>query len=187
MGEEAEQELLRRVAEGDQEAFCRIFERWQKPLFGFAYRLVGSASAAEDITQECFLALLKSAGRFDHRRARLITYAYAIVRNLACKYFRQCEPGLDEEEVQALVVRETAADRVLRDELSAVVAQAIASLPSGQRETLVLFEYEDLTVEEIASVLRIDPGAVKVRLHRARSKLKSLLAGYVGAREGSCR
>jgi len=176
--ESEEHEILRRAAGGDQTAFGLIFARYQRLVFSFAYRLVGSSAIAEEISQECFLALLQAAPRFDPARGRLATFAYATVRNLARNHLRRQNPGL--EEADEPVVWDTGADELLRKELREVVQRAIAALPLAQREAIVLFEYEELSLAEIAEVLNIDANAVKARLHRARANLKTMLAGYAG-------
>src|SRR5438132_125141 len=77
-----EQDLVRRAASGDEDAFRRLFDSHHAALFRFAYRLTSAVDAAEDITQECFLRLIGQA-RFDSARGSLRQYLYGTVRNLA--------------------------------------------------------------------------------------------------------
>jgi RNA polymerase sigma-70 factor (ECF subfamily) len=143
--------------------------------------LLGSVEAAEDVAHDCFLSLIKEPGRFDSTRASLRTYLYAAARNQAAKRYQSFgrETAIDE-----LADEPRSADRqgpmalVLDDELAGEVAQAIASLPPLQREALVLFEYEDLSLAEIAAVVGADSGTVKGRLFRAREKLRARLDRY---------
>ena len=182
MAEQATDErLLEQAANGDTEAFQILYERYRDPIFRFAYRLLGSAEAAEDVAHDCFLGLIKEPGRFDSSRASLRTYLYAAARNQAAKRYQTFgrETGIDE-----LADEPSSADRhgpmalVLGEELAGEIEQAIASLSPLQREALVLFEYEDLSLAEIAVVVGADSGTVKGRLFRAREKLRARLDRY---------
>ena len=83
----AEHDLLRQARRGEEPAFVALYNRHRSAVFQFAWRLTGSQSAAEDITQECFLAVVCGAA-FDSARASFRTYLFGIARNLAMRYFR---------------------------------------------------------------------------------------------------
>jgi RNA polymerase sigma-70 factor, ECF subfamily len=176
-----DERLLEQAANGDGTAFQVLYERYRDAIFRFAYRLVGSVESAEDVTHDCFLSLIKEPGRFDPARASLRTYLYAAARNLAVKqfnYFSRAEAidGLAEE--PSVSNNDHPMRRVLDSELSVQVENAIAGLPPLQREALVLFEYEDLSLAEVAAVVGTDVGTVKSRLFRARETLRLRLARY---------
>jgi RNA polymerase sigma-70 factor, ECF subfamily len=176
-----DEQLLKQAANGDTAAFQILYERYRDPIFRFAYRLLGSVAAAEDVAHDCFLSLIKEPGRFDAAKASLRTYLYAAARNLAAKRYNSFAretnlEGLNEEPLAA--DRHEPIRRVLDDELAGEVERAIASLPPLQREALVLFEYEDLSLAEIAEVVGVDSGAVKARLFRARETLRVRLDRY---------
>ncbi|HJT68242.1 MAG TPA: RNA polymerase sigma factor [Pyrinomonadaceae bacterium] len=174
--------LLKRAGEGDQAAFLELYERHRQPIFRFAYRLLGEVDIAEDVTHDCFLSLIRKPENFRPERASLRTYLFAAARNLALKYFRNSgrETGLDEmtEEPQ-LSPRHEPLRKLLDEELAAEVRRAVFSLPPLQREALVLFEYEGLSLNDIAEITGADVSAVKGRLYRARERLKSVLRPYV--------
>jgi RNA polymerase sigma factor (sigma-70 family) len=114
----------------------------------------------------------------------LRTYLFAASRNLAMKQFRNTgrEESLDQlTEEPRLSSKQEPLRLVLDEELANTVRNAIMSLPPLQREALVLFEYEDLSLSEIADITQSDVGAVKGRLHRARQGLKTLLRSYLNA------
>lgn len=144
------------------------FDRHHRAVFDFAYRLTGRADVAEDVTQECFLAFVRAPERFDAARGSVRTYLFAIAWNLALKRYR--DHGSEEPLPEELAAREA------RSGID--VATAIAELPPLQRESLVLFQYEGCTLEEIATVAGVDVGTVKARLHRARERLRRRLAPY---------
>jgi RNA polymerase sigma-70 factor (ECF subfamily) len=174
--------LLQRAGQGDQAAFLELYQRHRLPVFRFAYRLLGSVESAEDITHDCFLSLIRKPGNFDGKRASLRTYLFAAARNLAMKEFRRSgrEGALDELTESAEVSpRHEPLRRVLVDELVKHVREAVLALPPLQREALVLFEYEDLSLNEIANLTQSDVGAVKARIHRAREGLKRSLRPYL--------
>ena len=81
--------LLARACQGEEAAFLALYERYRDPIYRFAYRLLGSAALAEDITHDCFLSLHRWPEAIDPTRAALRTYLYAAVRNLALKQFRR--------------------------------------------------------------------------------------------------
>ena len=174
--------LLQRAGEGDQAAFREVYERHRLPVFRFAYRLLGSIEAAEDVTHDCFLSLIRRSDSFDPERASLRTYLFAAARNLAMKHFRRLgrEGSLDElAEAQVASSRQEPLRRVLREEMENQVRDAVLALPPLQREAVVLFEYEDLSLSEIAAITQSDVGAVKARLHRAREGLRRMLRPYL--------
>ncbi|MEK6334432.1 MAG: RNA polymerase sigma factor [Acidobacteriota bacterium] len=176
-----DERLLEQAANGDGAAFQILYERYRDGIFRFAYRLLGSVESAEDVAHDCFLSLITEPGRFDSTRASLRTYLYAAARNQAAKRYNSFARETD---IEALDEEPRVADRhepirrVLEDELAGEVEKAIASLPPLQREALVLFEYEDLSLSEIAAVVGADSGAVKARLFRARERLRVRLDRY---------
>ncbi|MBK9169018.1 MAG: RNA polymerase sigma factor [Bryobacterales bacterium] len=141
-------------------------------VYRFAWRMTGSGPAAEDIAQETFLALLLNPDRFDPDRAPLRAFLLAVARNLARKQWRgerRWSP-LEEETYVALPLDPSSG------ETSRLVAEAVQSLPPLQREVLVLAEYEDMPLDEIAHAVDAELGTVKARLHRARQNLRRMLA-----------
>ena len=174
--------LLQKSVEGDQAAFLELYDRYRQPIFRFAYRLLGSVEIAEDVTHDCFLSLIRKPDNFRPERASLKTYLYAAARNLALKHFRNQgrETGMDEvaEEPQESP-RRGPLRRLLDEELVTQVRDAVLNLPPMQREALVLFEYEGLSLSEVAEIAGTDVGAIKARLYRAREGLRRFLRPYI--------
>jgi RNA polymerase sigma-70 factor (ECF subfamily) len=176
-----DEKLLANAADGDTSAFQILYQRYRDPIFRFAYRMLGSVEAAEDVAHECFLSLIRHPGRFDSTRASFRTYLYAAARNQVAKQYLSLgrETNLDDLSQEPIAAdRNQPVARVLDDELAAEVARAIASLPPLQREALVLFEYEDLSLAEVGDIVGVDANTVKARLFRAREKLRSKLERY---------
>jgi RNA polymerase sigma-70 factor (ECF subfamily) len=152
----------------------QAFDDHHQSVYRFVYRLTRRADLAEDITQDCFLALLRHPQRWDATRGDMRTYLFSIARNLAFKRFRDDHAEVQAAEDEAIAI----VDQRMDQELSVLVAQMVGQLPGLQREALILFEYEGFQLQEIARIAGTDVGVVKSRLHRARGSLKRLLAPY---------
>lgn len=166
--------LLRDAQRGAEGAFLRLFDEHHLPLFRFAWRLSGSMADAEDIVQECFLALLRPDCGFDPGRTAIRTYLFGAVRNQWLKGLRRREQGGIPEATDG----RTPEAEALRGEMADAVAGAIAELPDTQREVLLLAHYEQLPLAEIAEITQLEVTAVKSRLQRARATLRETLAAY---------
>lgn len=148
------------------------FEQHKDAVYRFAWRMSGSASAAEDITQDAFVGLLRHPDRFSPARGTLRAFLLGIARNLALKRWRaehRHEP-LDDDAMAAAPVD------LDRGPIGDVVGRAVQSLVPLQREVVILVEYEGLTLAEVALAVDADLGTVKSRLHRARENLRRTLA-----------
>lgn len=163
----------------------RAFDDHHKAVYRFVYRLLGRADLAEDVTQDCFLSILRDPQRWDAARGDIKTYLFSIARNLAFKCYRDDHLEMQVDEDWAASVPDSQPDQ----EISVVVAQVISRLPDLQREALILFEYEGFQLAEIAEIVQADIGVVKSRLHRARERLKRALGPYksVGGYENVCQ
>ncbi len=176
-------ELLEATSDGDEEAFLEIYRRHRDRVHRFAYRMTGSPEVARDVTQSCFASLLENPRRYDGHRASLGTYLCTAARNQSLRHASRAwressgggsadlKPGRGAGPLEAMLEEEKA--RVVRD--------ALAALAPLHREVLILAEYEELDLATIAEVVGAGVGAVKVRLHRARQKLRSALEGYMGS------
>ena len=152
--------------------FRDAFHGHKDVVHRFAYRMTGSASAAEDVVQDCFLILWRKPAAYDPRRGAMRAFLLGIARNLILKRWRDERPhkALEDDAFvfQPLNVRE--------DGRVEAVEKAILMLPPLQREAVVLAEYEEMSLEEIAHATAADLAAVKSRLHRARQNLRRMLA-----------
>jgi RNA polymerase sigma-70 factor (ECF subfamily) len=167
--------LLERARNRDETAFQTLYERLRDPLHRFAYRLTGSSVVAEDLVHDGFFGLFR--GGYDADRGTVRTYLFAAVRNLVRKHFRDSgREDLTDEFGDASVESGGPLRALLANEIAEEVRGAIAALPPLQREVLVLFEYEELPLDEIARIVEADLAAVKSRLHRARQRLRKSLA-----------
>jgi RNA polymerase sigma-70 factor (ECF subfamily) len=174
--------LLEKAGAGDPAAFLQLYERHRNAVFRFIYRLSGTVEMAEDITHDCFLSLIKKPENFTPGRASMRTYLFSAARNLWFKQLRKLgrESAMDDfDENQFIAESKEPLRSLLDDELALKVKEAVSGLPPLQREALVLFEYEGLSLGEIASIVGADVGAVKSRLHRGRERLRNALQPYL--------
>jgi RNA polymerase sigma-70 factor (ECF subfamily) len=180
--------LMRLVARGDTSAFEQVIERHQALVAGTAARMLGSNSDVEDIAQQVFIRVWKSARRYVPR-AKFTTWLLKITRNLVFNELRRAkrraqvplQPDPGAEEIPLKDETNPAPDAsLLEDELQRAIEEAIMQLPESQRMALVLRRYEQLSYEEIAEVLDLSVPAVKSVLFRARTELRSRLNKYLG-------
>ena len=185
---------MMRVRNGDRTAFADLVECHQQRVVGTVARMLGAdAAEAEDIGQQVFLRVWKSAARYEPT-AKFTTWLYTITRNLVFNELRRRKhrpvssfdaeppdnaPGGDGtarfEDFQSPSPDAT----LLQAELQQAITDAIAHLPEAQRMAIVLRRYEDLSYEEIGKVLHLTVPAVKSLLFRARALLRERLARYL--------
>jgi RNA polymerase sigma-70 factor (ECF subfamily) len=149
-----------------------VFRENKDTVYRFAWRMTGSPAAAEDVAQEVFLTLLRHPNRFDSTRGPVRPFLLGVARNLALKRWRS-ESRWSELEEEQFVAEPLSIES---GEVADIVGKAVHSLPPLQREVLVLAEYEEMSLEEIARVVQSQVGTIKSRLHRARENLKRMLA-----------
>ena len=181
--------LMGMVSAGDMRAFEELVERHQRAVIGTVAKMLGNASESEDIAQQVFVRVWKSAGRYE-AQAKFTTWLFTITRNLVFNEVRrrQRKPtvSVDErEETTHRTVEDLQAispdDEMLHTELEEAIDRAIQSLPEKQRMAVVLRRYEEMPYEEIAVVLEMSIPAVKSLLFRARTQLKEALQRYLEA------
>jgi RNA polymerase sigma-70 factor, ECF subfamily len=167
-------ELLARCKRGDGPAFEELVRATHRRVYSLAYRLVGDRSDAEDVAQEAYLRMFRGLAGF-REEAAFETWMHRIVANCAMTHLRKkgrFGDLLRDEDGPDLPTPDRAQEIAIeRDELT----RGLAMLPQGQRTVLLLKDVYDLSVREIAQELGIEEGAVKVRLHRARKRLKEIL------------
>ena len=180
--------LMRLVGQGDTGAFEELVDKHQALVAGTVARMLGSNSDVEDIAQQVFIRVWKSARRYVPR-AKFTTWLLKITRNLVFNELRrsrrrphvplQSEPGAEDPPLKDETNLAPDAS-LLESELQRTVEEAILQLPESQRMALVLRRYEQLSYEQIAEVLDLSVPAVKSVLFRARTELRSRLSKYLG-------
>ncbi|GHE12967.1 sigma-70 family RNA polymerase sigma factor [Klenkia taihuensis] len=192
----ADVELVRRLRAGDRGAVDDFYERFRRPAFALARRVVADDVLAEDVLQDVFLAVWKDPGAFDTARGSVASWLLAMVHHKAVDAVRREEShrrrqtrAEDDlrmsEPIASRDVEDEAADRVVSER----VRSALQSLPAPQREALTLAYYGGYTQREVAALTGTPLGTVKTRMLAGMRRLKDTLGGAVGslAVEGGAR
>jgi RNA polymerase sigma-70 factor (ECF subfamily) len=188
--EPTDYELLRRAATGERQAFELVYRRYQQVVYRFARAMTGCADAAEDVTQEVFIALIKELPRYDPARAGFTTYLYGIARNLSRDRWRQTQRRLALEAIgfERCGTTHDPSDLIERAQVTTQVRRALRGLPVRYREVIILCDLHGLAYAEAALVVRSSVSGVRARLHRARHLLRRKLSRLLEpahARQGS--
>jgi RNA polymerase sigma-70 factor (ECF subfamily) len=178
-----DEELVARSVAGDHDSFNQLIRRWERPIYALAFRVLGREDDARDVCQEAFLRAFRALPGFKGE-AKFSSWLYRITLNLCRDWLRrkkrtpvvQAPEGVDLVELAAAQgPAESIEDLVARKQLSAAVAEAMASLPDEQRTAIVLKEFHGLTFQEIADLQQIPLSTVKTRLYQGLSVLRRTL------------
>jgi RNA polymerase sigma-70 factor, ECF subfamily len=180
-------ELLDAARRGEPGAFEELVEMTHRRVYTLAHRLVGDRHEAEDVAQEAYLRAYRSLRSF-RGEARFETWLYRITANAAMSHLRRRgrfgDVLAEGDERLAREAEHRDPDEVVeRDE----VERALVSLPPGQRTVVLLKDVYGFSCQEIGDEIGISEGAVKVRLHRARRRLKEEVYGPARGHEGVAR
>jgi RNA polymerase sigma-70 factor, ECF subfamily len=173
---ETDADLLARVAERDRVAFEELYARYVRSMFGLALRRLRDRQRAEDVVQETFAAIWRSAASYRPERGPAAPWLYAVARNAIVDRLRaRPEPVSD---VPETVSSEPGpADRAEASFVSWRVHRALEELPEKEREVVELAYWSGLSQSEVADYLNIPLGTVKTRTRSALSRLADLLEG----------
>ena len=181
-----DEQLLKMMQGGDEDAFATLYRRRQGAIYRFVLEMSGSASLAEDVTQEVFMALIRDSRGYDPSRGSLGAYLLGMARHHALRLIKrdrtyvsisQTWDGSRDREDLAPLSPENPHSEMSRRESIHWVQQAILSLPEHYREAVVLCDLNEMSYEDAASVLGCSVGTVRSRLHRGRALLIQKLRG----------
>lgn len=183
---QADRELVRRMAAGDESALGELHDRYATLLHSVVLRVVGDADDAEEVLEEAFWQAWRQAGRYEEGRGGISTWLVMIARSRAVDRLRSRRRFRAEERWESLpepgesIVDAdgpaTPLDAAETDELRRVVAAAVAALPAEQRETVELAYFKGMSQTEIAEATGQPLGTVKTRARLALRKLRDALA-----------
>ena len=190
--------LMLRVKQGDGGALAELVDKYKRPVMNVVYRMLRDATEAEDLAQNVFVQVYKSAHRYEVS-AKFSTWLFTIARNLCLNEIRRRSrhpadsmdaphPEQAGQPWQQFEDRKTLSppDSLLQGELEVKIEQALAELPENQRTAILLCRQDELSYEDIAEVLGCSLSATKSLIHRGRETLKQKLKPYLrtGAWEG---
>jgi RNA polymerase sigma-70 factor (ECF subfamily) len=176
----SDEELVARSIGGDVDSFNQLILRWERPIFALAYRVIGREEDARDVCQETFLRAFRALPGFKGQ-AKFSSWLYRIALNLCRDWIRrqrrapvmQAPEGVDLVDlVSERGPSESIEELVARQELSAIVEQAMTLLPEEQRTAIILKEYHGMTFQEIADLQGCPLSTVKTRLYQGLTVLR---------------
>jgi RNA polymerase sigma-70 factor (ECF subfamily) len=187
--EDPDVRAMSRLREGEDLALNEIMNRWQERLMSYLLRLTGNDATALDLAQETFARVYQHRDRYRPTGA-FSSWLFAIATNLARHHFRwrmrHRSISIDAPSGERPPVGETLSapdpdpgHRLEKAERANAVREAVSQLPPDLREALILFEYEEMSYEEIAKIQRCSVKAVETRLYRARGILRGKLAPWL--------
>lgn len=181
--EDFDTQLMLQVREGNAEAANELVRRNFARVARYVSRVVRDPRAVEDLTQDVFVKVLSHAREFEPR-AKLSTWLFRVATNRALNFAKKQHNRRNTRSVGDFGSHELADDTVSApelalgvDEIRRRVGDALGGLPMNQRAALVLFEYESLSYEQVASVLDVTIESVRCLISRARTALRERLAG----------
>lgn len=171
--------LMRRIAEDDETAARELILKWQKPLINFFWRSLNDVHAAEDLAQQTFVKLCRSAEKYKPTAA-FSSYLFHIAHNVLISDFRSrsrrgAEPT-DPTELPAVAAPDT---DLAESELKRNFARAVEALPENQRTAILLLCQQELAYAEIAEAMNAPVQNVKNWIHRARQTLRESLSEFL--------
>lgn len=178
---EPEIEWMARIRDGDMEALRLLVETHQARVIGTISKMLGSEAESEDLAQQVFIRIWKSAPRYKPT-AKFTTWLFRITRNLVFNELRRKRHFADqsEETPEPAERADKEPDQILLgEELQLAIQDAINRLPESQRMAIILRRYEEMPYEEIAKIMETTVPAVKSILFRARAELRERLAKYL--------
>jgi RNA polymerase sigma-70 factor (ECF subfamily) len=188
---ESDIELMERVRSGDDTAFSELMRRHYRGVVNYIYRFTNDRGNSEDLAQEVFLRVYRSAKRYKPE-AKFSTWLYKIATNLCLTEVKSRKKdqnlSLDEMGENSGDLGDPksvdAYDITFRREIRDAIFEALKSLPERERTAVVLCKYEELPYEEVAEIIGCTAGAVKAYVHRGRMKLIERLKPYIKREEG---
>lgn len=177
-----EQEQIIALQKGDHNAFRHIIESYQEGIIRVCHGFVGNTADAEDIAQEVFIQLYKSASGI-RGDAKLSTWLYRVAVNKSINHLRSSKSRniFDQAKIDSHYNASSSVgtdDSINESYHRDAIRQALDKLPDNQRTAFVLQKYEDLSYEEIASVMKLSLSSIQSLIFRARKNLQDSLKDY---------
>jgi RNA polymerase sigma-70 factor (ECF subfamily) len=182
----SDDDLLAQVAAGRAEAFATLFRRRQAAVYRFALHMTGAPAAAEDITQEVFLVVMRDAARYETGRSGVTAWLCGIARNHARRRLEKdramvpLDDGQDDGAIDIPAAATDPLDDLTTAEGIEALRRAILTLPLRYREAVVMCDLQELSYADAAAAIGCAIGTVRSRLHRGRALLASKLRGSAG-------
>ena len=181
-----EQEIIRKLQQGNETAFKELVEKYQKQVVNTCYGIVHNYDDADDVAQEVFIEVFRSVGKF-RSDSKLSTWLYRIAVNRSLNYirdnrkrrwFKSFEETVREKNEALLTLAakpKTPEEDLENTQRAMLLHEAVDSLPENQRAAFTLNKYEDLSYKEISEVMNLSMASVESLIHRAKKNLQKKL------------
>ena len=165
--------IIRDCVNGRSERFAVLVNRYRQLAYNTAYRMLGDPDSAEDVAQESFIAAYQGLKDFKFG-SRFSTWLYTIVMNKCRDHLRSKKPGVSIDDLAEVRpdFKPSPEEQASSRQTGEIIQDALNALPPGYREVIILKHVQDMDYAEIADILRISVGTLKVRAHRGREMLK---------------
>ncbi len=181
--QKADEQLMARIAQGDQVAFSALYDRLSGPLFSLAFKMLGNAAEAEDALQEVCLQIWRRAAAYDSSQSSVFSWAVLLTRGKVIDRLRArgrrarvISASIEDEgnliDPTDASTAETAADNMNRNEEATRVRTVLGGLPPDQRQAIEMAFFSELTHHEIAAQLNQPLGTIKARIRRGMLRLR---------------
>jgi RNA polymerase sigma factor (sigma-70 family) len=180
---QSDNEIISRVLRGEQNAYAELVNRYQNYVFTLTLRLIKSREDAEEVAQDVFIKAYRSLADF-RGESKFSTWLYTITNTTSITFLRKKKlevHSLDNEKVFEMAESKDSGSRANTIEQKSrvgMVTKAIALLSPADAEIITLFYKVEQSLDEIGKILGLETNTVKVRLHRARTRLKEKMENY---------
>lgn len=174
MNDQTDEQLVRRVQQGDIFAFERLVRRYQRKLHIFVLHIVRDGQGAHDVVQDSFINLYKTVDRIDPTQ-KFAHYVFSIARNSAITFLRKRRKTVPLDDLASVYEDEYLFEGLVQAEQRHVVREALDKLSRRYAQVIKLYYFDDLSYEEISKKMRIPINTVRTHLRRAKEMLRRLL------------
>lgn len=178
-----EAELIRRIAQGEREAFDELYARYSRPLFSYILKFLRDRMLAEEVLQDAFVKIWKTAPRYDPKLSRPFSWSVLVTKRLCIDRLRAMKPVTVAEDPMALqpvenhqtLERAPSETVAIKDEVG-ILKSMLQKLPDSQRRSLELAMDKGMTQQEISDTLDMPLGTVKTAMRRGMQRLRTMMA-----------
>lgn len=178
-----EAELIRRIAKGERTAFDELYARYSRPLFSYILKFLRDRMLAEEVLQDAFVKIWKTAHRYDPSLSRPFSWSVLVTKRLCIDRLRAMKPvtvsddpvSLQPSDGRQALDRDPSDSVAVQDEIG-ILREMLGKLPDAQRLSLELAMSRGLTQQEISEELRMPLGTVKTAMRRGMHRLRTLMA-----------
>ncbi len=171
----SDEDLFALLAEGRKDAFTELYARYRGRIYAYILRMIGDRDRADDIFQDTFSRIYRSALGSQQEVKRVSSYIFTTARNRCLNAIRDRKPTTDVEDYHQVVFQPSYENA----ELAELIKTSLELLPEHYREAFILREYDGLSYAEIAEVTEQTLASVKIHIFRAKKKLREILTPYL--------